>query len=118
MGIFLGRLIREQTSQDLSAAALSQAITVPKGVLRKLSQIHLKASTAIQTETVDIYLDPGGDTNYRAELATNTFGANEDRYTFRPTGECLLFADDVLTVVTGGITTAATVYSTIDFLEG
>ena len=118
MGIFLGRFIREQASQDLSVTSLSKAVTVPKGVLRKLTEVYVKGTTSLNTETFSIYKDPGGDTTYRSTLVTNTFGAGEDRYVFRPTGECMLFADDVITAVTGGIINAGTAKVTLEFLEG
>ena len=102
-------VVKETTSQDLSAAPLAYT-TTHEGASRVL-QVLLHASTAI-TETVTLTFNSGDGANYDTVISTSDLVAATD-YVFRPEGDCVLGTTDTLSLACTDANDTGTVYVTV-----
>jgi hypothetical protein len=101
------------TSQDLTADALSYTTTITKAC--KLDQILFKASVAI-TETITITLDSAKGANYDTVLRTINLSASSS-YQYKPEGEMNLQAGDEIKIQCTNANVTGTLYVTIKLSE-
>ena len=101
--------IRKTGSSDLSSAALSLSSVHPGRA--RLLMVLLHASTNI-TETVQTVFDSKDGANYDVVLDSTALSAAAN-YVFRPTGDCILEAGDVIKVTCSKANETGIVYATI-----
>jgi hypothetical protein len=103
-------IFKDDTSQDLTSAALSFTKSYGDKAV-KICSVEFKASTAI-TETITISKDSGSGANYDVTLDSKSLSA-ETSYVFRPTGEEWLVPGDAIKVACTKANTTGTIYCSI-----
>ena len=105
----VNRYLRAETSQALTAAALSYTTTFASNW--QLSEVHLKASTNI-TETVTCTFASRTGSSYNVTLDTSNLSSSQN-YVFRPSGNCVFMDGDELRVTCTAANGTGTVYVNI-----
>jgi len=102
-------LVRKESSQDLSAGALSY--TTNFSAKTRIKQIFLHASVAI-SETVKVTFDSKTSANYDTVIASRDLTSAQD-YVYIPDGDLVLENGDELVISCTNANTTGTVYVTV-----